>query len=156
QRKAPDQRSGACSCAMPLTPQNRRFAPPRKMLVVNDTLPPGRRPQLRPQLKLPRSTYRYSAFRLTLLTTPTSSPAPTVQPALLMRPHGKGGGWGLRAPGETPPVKYGRKRSKAKPSRPRTVASHLLRVSQPAGHNTVVVPLMPDQSMSPSAPTTAG
>src|SRR5262245_1223862 len=125
------------------------------MLLVNDTLPFGARPQLSPQLKLPRSTYRYSAFTLTLLTTPTSRPAPTVQPALLMLPPGKSGGVALMSPSASPPVKYGRKRSKATPSRPRTVASHLLRVSQPPGHSTVVVPLMPDQSMSPSAPSTA-
>src|SRR5262249_57579529 len=89
QRKAPDLRSGACSCAVPPWHQKRRFAPPRNTLVVNDTLLAGARPQLRPQLKLPRSTERDSAFRLTLLTKPTSRPAPTGQPAVLMLPPGK-------------------------------------------------------------------
>ena len=38
-------------------------------------------PQLKPQLKSDRSTNRYSALRLTLLTIPTSRPPPRVQPA---------------------------------------------------------------------------
>jgi hypothetical protein len=54
--KAPDQTSGAHWCTVQVRHQNRKLAPPRKMLVVNDTLPVGARAQLSPQLKLPRST----------------------------------------------------------------------------------------------------
>ena len=54
--KAPDRGPGLWSRAHRRRRQNRTLRPPRKRLALNDTLPPGARPQLSPQLKLPRST----------------------------------------------------------------------------------------------------
>src|SRR5215831_16287632 len=43
-----------------------------------------------------------------------------------MLPPGKPGRLALMSPTASPPVKYGRKRSKLKPTRPRAVASHFV------------------------------
>src|SRR5262245_65123289 len=120
------------------------------MLLVNDTLPFGARPQLSPQLKLPRSTYRYSAFTLTLLTKPTSRPAPTVQPALLMLPPGKPGRVALMSPNARPPVRQEAVESITHPparSGKPLVAGLATGCAQHSRR-----PFEPDQSMSPSAP----
>ena len=58
-----------------------------------------------PQLKSLRSTNRYSAFTLTLGTIPTSRPAPTVQPAVVLVPAGKPGRLAATSPSARPALR---------------------------------------------------
>src|SRR5215471_16934290 len=102
--------------------QNLKFTPPRTRLVLKSTFE-GVPVQAVPQLRLPRSTRRYSALAVQFLPSAISRPPPAVQPALVVLAEPKPGTLALISPTARPPVTNGRKRSKAKPNRPRAVPS---------------------------------
>src|SRR5262249_49179722 len=60
--------------------QKRKFTPPRTSSSLNLTSVLVPNPQAAPQLKVPRSTCRYSTLALRLPTIANSTPAPAVQP----------------------------------------------------------------------------